>query len=38
MAGYYIGLRAGKMAEVIGGLCLIAIGSKILLEDLGFIA
>ena len=38
MAGHYIGLKAGKMAEIAGGLCLIAIGSKILLEHLGFLA
>ncbi|NBO18762.1 MAG: manganese efflux pump [Proteobacteria bacterium] len=34
MAGHYIGRKAGKTAEVLGGLCLIAIGSKILFEHL----
>ena len=35
MTGHYIGTKAGKMAEILGGLCLIAIGTKILLEHLG---
>jgi len=37
MVGHYIGTKAGKAAEILGGLCLIAIGSKILCEHLGFI-
>lgn len=35
MTGHYIGIKAGKIAEVSGGLCLIAIGTKILFEHLG---
>lgn len=35
MTGHYLGLRAGKAAEALGGLCLIAIGCKILFEHLG---
>ena len=35
MTGHYIGSKAGKIAEILGGLCLIAIGSKILFEHLG---
>lgn len=35
MAGHYIGAKVGKFAEILGGLCLIAIGSKILCEHLG---
>lgn len=35
MTGHYIGMKAGKIAEISGGLCLIAIGSKILFEHLG---
>lgn len=35
MTGHYIGTRAGKIAEMLGGLCLIAIGTNILLEHLG---
>lgn len=35
MTGNYIGTKAGKIAEVLGGLCLIAIGTKILIEHLG---
>lgn len=34
MAGHYIGTKAGKIAEILGGLCLIAIGSMILFEHL----
>lgn len=34
MTGHYIGTKAGKIAEVLGGLCLIAIGTKILIEHL----
>lgn len=36
MTGHYIGTKAGKIAEILGGLCLIAIGSKILFEHLGY--
>lgn len=35
MTGHYIGAKAGKVAEILGGLCLIAIGSKILCQHLG---
>ncbi len=35
MTGHYIGTKAGKIAEGLGGLCLIAIGTKILIEHLG---
>ena len=35
MTGHYIGTKSGKIAEILGGLCLIAIGSKILFEHLG---
>lgn len=35
MMGHYIGTKAGKIAEALGGLCLIAIGTKILFEHLG---
>lgn len=35
MAGHYVGTKAGKIAEVLGGLCLIGIGAKILIEHLG---
>ena len=34
MTGHYIGAKAGKAAEITGGLCLIAIGTLILLEHL----
>jgi putative Mn2+ efflux pump MntP len=34
MTGHYIGTKAGKLAEILGGLCLIAIGSMILFEHL----
>lgn len=34
MAGHYIGTRAGKVAEILGGVCLIAIGTKILHDHL----
>lgn len=37
MAGHYIGAKSGKIAEILGGLCLIAIGTKILFEHLGII-
>lgn len=36
MTGHYIGKKAGKAAEILGGLCLFAIGSKILFEHLGY--
>jgi len=35
MAGHYIGTKAGKIAEILGGLYLIAMGTKILFEHLG---
>ncbi len=35
MTGHYIGTKAGKVAEILGGLCLVAIGTKILFEHLG---
>ncbi|MDX1974362.1 MAG: manganese efflux pump MntP family protein [Rickettsiales bacterium] len=38
MTGHYIGTKAGRIAEILGGLCLIAIGTKILFEHLGYIA
>jgi manganese efflux pump family protein len=34
MTGHYIGTKAGKVAEILGGLCLIGIGTKILIEHL----
>jgi putative Mn2+ efflux pump MntP len=34
MAGHHMGVKAGKIAEALGGLCLIAIGTKILIEHL----
>lgn len=37
MTGHYIGKKAGKIAEIGGGFCLIGIGAKILLEHLGYI-
>lgn len=37
MTGHYIGTKAGKIAEALGDLCLIAIGTKILFEHLGVI-
>lgn len=37
MAGHYLGCRAGKIGEVLAGVCLIVIGSKILLEHLGYL-
>jgi putative Mn2+ efflux pump MntP len=37
LAGHHIGTRAGKAAEILGGLCLIAIGSKILIDHLGML-
>lgn len=38
MTGHYIGTKAGRIAEVSGGLCLIAIGTHILLTHLGIFA
>lgn len=38
MTGHYIGTKAGKITEILGGLCLITIGSKILLEHLGYLS
>jgi len=37
MTGHYIGTKAGRVAELLGGLCLILIGTKILLEHLGLV-
>ena len=37
MTGHYIGSKAGKIAEVLGGTGLILIGAHILLEHLGLI-
>lgn len=34
MTGHYIGTKAGKVVELLGGLCLIAIGTNILIEHL----
>ncbi len=38
LIGKVAGTRLGKLAELIGGLALIALGSKILLEHLGVLA
>jgi putative Mn2+ efflux pump MntP len=38
MAGHYVGMRAGRVAEALGGVCLIAIGTHILLTHLGYLA
>lgn len=38
MTGHIIGSKAGKKAEIFGGICLIAIGTKILLEHLGILS
>lgn len=35
MTGHYIGTKAGKIVEFLGGLCLISIGSFILAEHIG---
>lgn len=35
MTGHYLGLKAGKIAEALGGFGLIFIGSSILIEHLG---
>lgn len=37
MTGHYVGTKAGRVAEFLGGLCLILIGSKILTEHLGLL-
>lgn len=37
MTGHYIGIKAGKIAEIFGGSCLIVIGVKILAEHTGMI-
>lgn len=37
MTGHYLGLKAGRIAELLGGLCLIAIGTKILTQHLGLL-
>ncbi len=37
MTGHYIGVKAGRLAEALGGVGLILIGTKILLEHLGVI-
>ena len=34
MTGNYIGAKAGRIAETLGGLCLIAIGVSILIQHL----
>jgi putative Mn2+ efflux pump MntP len=34
MAGHYLGLKAGKIAEALGGVCIISIGIMILIEHL----
>ena len=38
LAGHMIGERFGKTAQIVGGVILILIGTKILLEDLGIIS
>jgi putative Mn2+ efflux pump MntP len=35
MAGHQIGRNAGRLAETLGGVCLIAIGTSILIQHLG---
>lgn len=37
MTGHYIGSKIGRYAEVLGGTCLILIGTGILLSHLGYI-
>lgn len=37
MAGHYLGAKAGKYAEALGGIALITVGSHILLSHLGYI-
>lgn len=34
LTGHYIGMKAGKIAEILGGLCLIGIGTTILIQHL----
>jgi putative Mn2+ efflux pump MntP len=34
MAGHYMGHRVGKIAEMLGGIGLIAVGFKILIQHL----
>jgi putative Mn2+ efflux pump MntP len=38
MAGHYLGLKAGKIAEALGGVCIISIGIMILIEHLSGLA
>lgn len=38
MIGHYVGTKAGARAEILGGLCLIAIGTNILMEHLNISA
>jgi putative Mn2+ efflux pump MntP len=38
MTGHFIGSKAGRIAEILGGACLCIIGTKILLEHTGFIS
>ncbi|WP_309629389.1 manganese efflux pump MntP family protein [Brevundimonas sp.] len=38
LIGRAVGVRFGKIAELVGGLALIALGTTILLEHLGFLA
>ena len=38
LAGHLIGERFGRFAQIVGGIILILIGTKILLEDLGVIS
>lgn len=37
MTGQYVGAKAGRVAEIVGGLLLVAIGSHILIDHLGVI-
>lgn len=37
MTGHYIGMKAGRMAERLGGICLMGIGLQILCSHLGLI-
>jgi putative Mn2+ efflux pump MntP len=36
MTGHYIGLKAGRIAELLGGLCLIGIGCAIVAQHMGW--
>lgn len=38
MAGHYLGAKVGKMAEALGGIALILIGTQILLSHLGYLS